>query len=246
EPFFQVYGADNPDPEPGQAEVADAFWNRKEACIELMKMRDIYGKKLQCIVHGDLHTSNTLISPTEMKVIDMEYPHMGPFSADSGYLLGNIVYPYAAWFFHPEWNEDKRAAYREEMLGYIEGMLDEYIAVFSECWKQSVRPIFKRYPEYLASLLLDFLQETAGFMGSQVGSRAGGYTETFDFDVLPDARRRNMARGLALAIGYALLMRRGSVRCPADITAIIRETAEAFMGNPLKGAAVIGNFSGAL
>jgi 5-methylthioribose kinase len=228
ESMFDEYGVAVSEPESGHKLISDTVWGKKEFRIELLKLRDIYAKKQECLVHGDLHTSNTMISEREMKIIDMEYTHLGPYSSDTGYLLGNLVYTYTTWFYHDEWTEAERAAYREEILGYIKGTLSEYIRVFSECWQRDVKAMFRPYPEYLESLFVSYLQESAGFMGSQICSRVGAYVETFDFDVIEDLGRRNEARALALATAYALLMRRGTVHSPEDIVNISRETAQSF------------------
>ncbi|MDR0647834.1 MAG: phosphotransferase [Synergistaceae bacterium] len=216
-------------PDPVHKEISDVFWGRHEVAAELLRLRDVYMKKQECLVHGDLHTSNTMIGDDEMKVIDMEYTHMGPFSSDSGYLLGNLVYTYDTWFYHEEWTERERARYREEILGYISGTMKEYASVFAECWEHDAKGIFRPYPEYLDGLLLDYVREVCGFMGSQICSRVGAYAETFDFDVLPDPDLRNSARAMAMATAYNLIMRRNDVSSPDDITDIIRGTAAEFL-----------------
>ena len=80
--------------DPFHEAVSDFFWDKAELRIELLKLRDVYMKKSECLQHGDLHTSNIMIGEGEMKVFDMEYTHMGPFSADAGYLGGNLLYAY--------------------------------------------------------------------------------------------------------------------------------------------------------
>jgi 5-methylthioribose kinase len=212
-------------PDPLHKTISDLFWSKRDVRIELMKLRDVYMKKHECLVHGDLHTSNTMISGNEMKIIDMEYTHMGPFSSDSGYLLGNLVYTYDTWFYHAEWTEEKRARYREEILGYIKDVLLEYLRVFSECWERDAKEIYREYPEYLKSLFEAYLKETCGFIGSQIAGRVGGYVETYDFDVLADPSRRNRARAIAMATAYNLIMRREEAASPDDIVSIVRETA---------------------
>jgi 5-methylthioribose kinase len=217
------------DPDPLHKAASDFFWSKREVRLELMKLRDIYIKKQECLVHGDLHTSNVLIEGSEMKIIDMEYTHMGPFSSDSGYLLGNLVYTYDTWFYHDEWNSEERARYREEILGYIEGTVYEYCKVFRECWAQDAKDEFKEYPEYLEALFLTYLRELCGFMGSQICSRIGAYGATPDFDALTDSLARNKARAMAMTTAYNLIMRRNSVSSAKDITGIIKNTAAFFL-----------------
>jgi 5-methylthioribose kinase len=216
-------------PDPVHAKLSDIFWNRRDVQVELLKLRDVYMKKQECLVHGDLHTSNTLIDGEQMKIIDMEYVHMGPYSSDSGYLLGNLVYTYDTWFYHNERTEEARARYRADILEYISGTMKEYVRVFTECWKNTAKDIFRPYPEYLENIFSDYFKEVCGFMGSQICSRVGSYAETFDFDVLPNTEARNAARGMALATAYNLIMRREDVKSPDDITDIVRKTAEIFV-----------------
>jgi 5-methylthioribose kinase len=208
--------------------ASDSFWGRREVRIELMRLRDIYMKKQECLVHGDLHTSNTMIEGDEMKIIDMEYTHMGPFSSDSGYLLGNLVYTYDTWFYHDEWTEGKRKSFRDEVLRYIRDTLSEYLRVFTECWKLDAKDMFREYPEYLADVLSAYLKEVCGFMGSQACSRVGGFSETYDFDVVRDPKGRNRARAMVMATAYNMIMRRNEMTSPEDIVDLISESADIF------------------
>jgi 5-methylthioribose kinase len=216
------------EPEPVHKLASDIFWDRRDVRLELMKLRDIYMKKQECLVHGDLHTSNTMIGDEGMKIIDMEYTHMGPFSSDSGYLLGNLVYTYDTWFYHGEWTESERARFREEVLGYVRDTLAEYARVFTECWERDAKGMFREYPEYLAEILATYLKETCGFMGSQICGRVGGYAETFDFDAVTDPVGRNRARAMAMSTAYSLIMRRNEITSPDDIVQLIRDSADAF------------------
>jgi 5-methylthioribose kinase len=210
--------------------IADTVWDRREMRLELLKLRDIYMKKHECLVHGDLHTSNTMASETEMKIIDQEYTHMGPFSSDTGYLLGNLVYSYTTWFFHTEGTERERAEYREEILGYITGVMKEYQRIFFECFQKDAKDIFRPYPDYIEDIFAAYITEACGFMGSQVTSRAASPVETFDVDVLPELDARNQARALALATGYNLITKRCGIGSAEDVAALIKESAAVFFG----------------
>jgi 5-methylthioribose kinase len=209
--------------------LSEGMWDRKALRLELLRMRDVFMKKGECLIHGDLHTSNTLIDECEMKIIDMEYSRLGPYSADSGYLLGNFVFTYDTWFYHREGTAAERRSYRAEILSYIKKTLTEYIRVFSECWKTHVRELYRDYPEMLAGILSAYLTETAGFMGSEIISRVSAYAETYDFDILPGQGDRNMARAMCLATGYNLLMQRHTVQSPEDIIQIIQDSARFFL-----------------
>jgi 5-methylthioribose kinase len=210
-----------PDPDPRHVAMSDLFWDKKELRIELLKLRGVFMRKSECLVHGDLHTSNIMIDENEMKIIDMEYPFMGPSSSDTGYLAGNLIYEYIAWHYHEEGTKEIRKAYRKEMLSYLKGMLEEYISVYSQCWEKDAKAIYKDYPEYRDYLLKNYLQESCGFAGCQIASRVGAYVALPDFDVLDDSGR-NCARRLSLIIADALIMKRESIESADDIIHLIK------------------------
>jgi 5-methylthioribose kinase len=166
----------------------------------------------------------------EMKIIDMEDTHLGPGSADSGYLLGNLVYTYGTWFFHKEGSAAERRSFRDEALGYIRRTLEEYCRVFRQCWASHVGPSDYPQPRERVALLRTYVGETAGFMGDQILSRVSVPVETYDFDVLTDREARNSARALCLTIAYALLTGWHGLREPEDVTGLIGDTARHFMG----------------
>lgn len=208
--------------------ISGFFWDKAELRIELLKLRDIYMKKSECLQHGDLHTSNIMIGSGTIKIFDMEYTHMGPFSADAGYLGGNLIYPYIEWFYRKEGTERWRAEYRYEMLSYLREMVREYFRVFTECWERDARALFRGVEEYRQSLFNSYIQEMCGFMGSQIISRVGGLSELPDFDAIEDLRDRNQARMLALLIAYYLIMNREKMRSADDILDMVQRLAGQF------------------
>lgn len=216
------------EPDPVHAAASDAFWRRREVRVELLKLRDVFMKKRECLIHGDLHTSNILIGAHDMKVFDMEYTAMGPYSADPGYLLGNVLYAYITWFYRDEETDSVRAAYRAEVLSYVGRTLDAYIRVFTECWMRDGRTMFAAYPEYVEDLFATFLQEVCGFMGAQIASRVGSYVDTPDFEAVRDPEKRNRARALAMTMALNLIVQRNNVRNSQNILSIAKNTADSW------------------
>ncbi|AFA47392.1 S-methyl-5-thioribose kinase [Acetobacterium woodii] len=207
--------------DPNHIIMGDLLWEKRELRVELLKLRGIFMKKSECLVHGDLHTSNIMIDENEMKIIDMEYPFMGPSSSDTGYLIGNLIYEYIAWFHHPEGTQTSRRAYRQEMIDYIRNLMTEYQKVYTVCWEQDAKPMYRDYPEYREALLRDYIKEVCGFAGCQMVSRVGGIVPLPDFDVLQNLASRNSARRLALLIADALVMKREEVESVDDIINLI-------------------------
>ncbi|MBC3887582.1 S-methyl-5-thioribose kinase [Acetobacterium paludosum] len=208
--------------DPNHLAMAELFWDKREVRVELLKLRGIFMKRSECLVHGDLHTSNIMIDEKEMKVIDMEYPFMGPTSADMGYLMGNLIYEYIAWFYHPEGTPKSRKAYRKEILGYIKDMVYEYQKVYSGCWDKDAKPIYREYTEYRDDILKKQIKEVCGFAGCQIASRVGALVPLPDFDVLQNLDSRNSARRLSLLIADTLIMKHEEIETVKDIIKLIK------------------------
>lgn len=212
---------DLPPGDPSHLAMSDLLWEKRELRVELLKLRGIFMKKSECLVHGDLHTSNIMIDQSEMKIIDMEYPFMGPSSSDTGYLLGNLLYQYIAWFHHQEGSKASRKAYRKEILDTIRDLVNEYQRVYCACWDQDAKPMYREYTEYRDDLLKTYLKEVCGFTGCQIVSRVGGIVPLPDFDAIKNPLSRNCARRLSLLIADALIMKREEIESVDDIIALI-------------------------
>lgn len=207
--------------DPNHIAMSNLLWDKRELRVELLKLRGIFMKKSECLVHGDLHTSNIMIDENEMKIIDMEYPFMGPSSSDTGYLVGNLIYEYIAWFHHPEGTKASRKTYRKEILGYIRDLINEYQRVYRKCWDQDAKPMYREYTEYQDDILKTYIKEVSGFTGCQIVSRVGGMVSLPDFDVLKNPASRNCARRLSLLIADALIMKREEMESVDDIIKLI-------------------------
>ncbi|MGL4606271.1 MAG: S-methyl-5-thioribose kinase [Eubacteriaceae bacterium] len=214
--------------DPNHVAMGNLLWSKRELRVELLKLREIYMKKSECLIHGDLHTSNIMIDKNEMKIIDMEYPFMGPYSADSGYLAGNIIYEYIAWYHHTEGDKNSRKKYRAEMLTYLREMINEYRRVFSECWDKDAKDIYRDYFELRDYLLENYVKEVCGFAGCQIISRVGSVVPLPDFDVIQDISSRNCARRLALLIADNLVMKRNEVTSVEGMIDLIEGTTKKY------------------
>ncbi len=217
------------DPDPSHRIMSDLFWEKREIRVELLKLRGIFMRKSECLVHGDLHTSNIMIDQTEMKIIDMEYPFMGPASADAGYLFGNLIYEYIAWHYHQEGSQESRKNYRQEILAYISGIYQEYVRVFTAAWEKDAKATYRDYFEYRDHLLEMHLKEACGFAGCQIVSRVSSYVSLPDFDVLLDLSNRNDARRLALLIADSLIMKRDQVQVIDDLINLIESVTQQYL-----------------
>ncbi|WP_090242155.1 S-methyl-5-thioribose kinase [Eubacterium barkeri] len=204
----------NPDADPIRLAMGDAPWESMAFRTEMLKLRHIHMKKSECLVHGDLHTSNIMVGGDEMKVIDMEYTYMGPLSADMGYLMGSILYEYIRWFYMPDGPGAQCEAMREYVLKLMRGILNTYVEVYTACWDADARVTYKGYDDYREFVLANWFHEMVGFTGCQIISRVGGLVPLPDFDTIADKQDQYEACRIALILANYFIMNREEV---ADI-----------------------------
>lgn len=199
-----------PDPhaDPERVAMGEAPWQDKAFREEMLKLRYLHMKKDECLVHGDLHTSNIMIAGDKLKVIDSEYSYMGPFSADMGYLMGSVLYEYLRWFYMDGYDPGFCENFRETMLSYMVEMVRVYEEVFIQCWQADAKETYKNYEGFRDWIFKDFIHEVAGYTGTQIISRVGNIVPLPDFDSIPDKAARNDACRLALNIARYLIMHR--------------------------------------
>ena len=107
-------------------------WKDENFRTQMLRLRQLQMKKAECLVHGDLHTSNILIDREHMKIIDQEYTYMGLASCDTGYLMGSLLYEYIRWFYMPDHTPEYGKRMRDAVLSYMRGMIETYFRVYSE------------------------------------------------------------------------------------------------------------------
>lgn len=209
---------DNPNVDQVRLAMGDLPWKSKAFRTEMLKLRHIHMAKPECLVHGDLHTSNIMIGPDAMKVIDMEYSIMGAMSSDSGYLMGSLLYEYLRWFYLPDWDTVYCQEMREAVLGYMKDFVAHYRAVFRACWEKDARVTYQGFEDYCDYMLDTWFHEMVGFTGCQIISRVGNLVPLPDFDTIPDAQDRYEACRISLIVAEHLIMHRDEI---ADGDALI-------------------------
>ena len=205
-----------------------ALLKDKEFLIELLSMRDVYMKKGECLVHGDLHTSNILISQKQLYVFDMEYTHMGAYTGDIGYLCGNLVYAFVAGHFNKQKNMTERQTFCHHIISYISELVDVFERQFRECWKADAKPLYRDNPEYMDVLFRNFIPEISGFIGLQTLLRVLHHPGIQDFDDIKSDDDIEQARTLCVIIGVSLLKHRQKMQSIRQVVDLIEGSARDF------------------
>ena len=192
--------------DPARIVMNENPWKDENFRTQMLRLRQLHMKKAECLVHGDLHTSNILIDREHMKIIDPEYTYMGLASCDTGYLMGSLLYEYIRWFYMPDHTPEYGKRMRDAVLSYMRGMIETYFRVYSECWDRDAKPMYRSHIQYRDCLLKDFMHEVCGAAGAQVISRIGSFVPLPDFDTLPNRKDQTDACRIAMWTAKYLIL----------------------------------------
>ena len=191
-----------------------------EVMLQRYLLRHIFVTKGECLIHGDLHTSNIFLGQEDMKVIDMEYTFCGPLSYDMGYLLNNIIAQYASSAFRPFPTEEDRKEYQSYILRTIRDMYTIFCDEFIRCWNKDAKEIYQNIPGLQDDFKLTTLRECFGFAASANISRVAGDVSFPDFDCIENYVQKHNAKCLDIIIAKQLITKRESY---TDIDDVIRD-----------------------
>lgn len=201
------------------------IWEDKDTVTQCYVIRDIYMHKSECLVHGDFHTSNIFIKDEKMKVIDMEYAFMGPYSYDLGYLFNNYISQFAACQFKEDKQYQQSQDFAEYILESMQEIYSGYVEQFDSLWSRFGKQTYSYSSEYRGEIYTTILQEMLGFAAVSNISRITVLTGFPDFDIIKDREKHIHAKRLSLIISqYLLKNRKRYMRIEDVITSIKRIT----------------------
>ena len=175
--------------------------------LSRQKLRHLYMTKGECLIHGDLHTSNIFASQTEAKVIDMEYTFCGPFSYDMGYFLANFIAQYAAATFRPFDSEDARQDFKSYCLSMIRETYTKFCQYFCQYWDEDAKPEYQNIPGLQDDFRLTCLREFIGFAASAMLGRICCIIPYPDYDSIEDYVQRHNAKCLSIIMNRQMLIK---------------------------------------
>ncbi len=205
------------------------IWEDKDIVAQCYVMRDIYMRKGECLVHGDFHTSNIFIRNEEMKVIDMEYAFIGPYSYDLGYLFNNYISQYAACQFKTDGQNQQVEDFTEYLLKSIQEIYNNYIEIFDSLWSRFGKQTYSYSSEYRCKIYMNILQEMLGFAAVANISRITVLTGFPDFDIIKDREKHIHAKRLSLIISQHLLKDREKYTGIETVINNIRKITELYL-----------------
>ncbi len=152
----------------------------------------------QALLHGDLHTSSIMVTPTDTQIIDPEFVCYGPMGFDIGVLLGDLLLSYFAQAGH----------HRADP-----GHGDWILALVEAVWL-GFRERFARLCRHAAGVreaaadtdLGDVFQDMAGFAAVEMMRRILGLAHVIDFELIGDRTQRAACETAALLLSRRLML----------------------------------------
>lgn len=196
----------------------DRIWD------DWLQLINNFSQKRQCLVHGDFHTSNVFISTTQMKVIDMEYTMIGPFSYDLGYFLANLLSQFACFSVNSNFSETEQTAMTDYLLRMIKEVYQSYFNVFEQLTQQ--KPVIAFNQE---KLFLEILQDSLGYLAMANITRTSNNGPFPDFDCLPSDEERFIAKALSLKLSEQIILKRKDLETPGEFLKLLIQEKKQFL-----------------
>lgn len=199
--------------------------------IARQKLRHLYMTKGECLIHGDLHTSNVFANDEETKIIDMEYTFCGPFSYDMGYFLQNFLTQYAAAMFRPFDSENDREAYKVYCLFVIKDTYLSFCKYFCKTFKTFAKPEYQDVPGLLEDFCQTCLKEFIGFAASAMLGRIVGDIPFPDYDYIDDPVQRHNAMCYSIILNRHMLVNYENYTTIDEFIRDIKAIEEIYLNN---------------
>ena len=176
--------------------------------LERHKLRDLYMRKAEALLHADFHTSNVFVSKEQLKAIDMEFTFFGPAAYDLGYLQANLLSQCACGVFRTFDSKQERLEFVSFILATMQELFTEYCSVFFECWNKDAKPIYQDVPGLQEYVQKQLLQDMIGFCANSHIFRCAADIGYPEYDDLKDKEAIRRAKLLSLVMDHRMILRR--------------------------------------
>ena len=95
------------------------------------------------LIPNDLHSSNIMVGPGKVKIIDTEFSGYGPKAIDIGRLTGSMIINYVSWLGYKALPEDKRLAMQAYDLDFMADMYHSFECTMEKLWAENQRVSYR-------------------------------------------------------------------------------------------------------
>lgn len=176
--------------------------------LERHKLRDLYMRKAEALLHADFHTSNVFVDKEQLKAIDMEFAYFGPAAYDLGYLQANLLSQCACGAFRSFESPEKQIQFVSFILDTMQKLYTEYCRVFIDCWNKDAKPIYQDVPGLQEYVKKQLLQDMIGFCANSHIFRCAADIGYPEYDDLKDKEAIRNAKLLSLMMDHHMILHR--------------------------------------
>ncbi|MCR4892078.1 MAG: phosphotransferase [Lachnospiraceae bacterium] len=176
--------------------------------LERYRLRKIFMKTSEALIHCDYHTSNIFIGDGQMKVIDMEYCFCGPVAFDLGYLFGNLISQYVCAGFRTYEREEDRQIFRDYIMDTIAGIYVEYRKLVCQYWDRDAKEEYKGVEGLQEAFFKYLLSCTIGFCSTANLFRIASEIDFPEYSAIKDRSQMRQAVTLSAFMDRRMLLNR--------------------------------------
>jgi 5-methylthioribose kinase len=222
DPFFP----DRPHrfPEELHAAVED-LWKDEILKTAVAQLKKRFLTQAEALLHGDLQSSNILVTQKETKIIDPESACYGPMGFDMGRFISNRILNYLGLYGYSldEGERSRRQKYLEQVMVETWG---QFKSQFSDLWeKQGIEP-FMKVERYREAYLQEIWMDVMGFAGCEVIRYTIGRVHVDDLDSITDPELQLKCKQEALHLGVDLIKNRASIQTPEELIGRLRKVCQ--------------------
>ena len=216
---------------PEYAETIRSLILDPRVVLERHKLRDLYMRKAEALLHADFHTSNVFVDKERLKAIDMEFAYFGPAAYDLGYLQANLLSQCACGAFRSFESPQKQIEFVSFILSAMQKIYTEYCRVFFDCWNKDAKPIYQGVPGLQEYVKKQLLQDMVGFCANSHIFRCAADIGYPEYDDLKDKEAIRNAKILSLMMDHHIILHRENYSDVQDWIADLLAIVKAYMAH---------------
>jgi len=183
-----------------------------DAVLERYRMREIFMKTSEALIHCDYHTSNIFIGDGKMKVIDMEYAFCGPVAFDLGYLFGNLISQYVCAGFRSSEEEGDQEEFRNYIMDTIEGIYAEYCRLVTLYWNRDAKEEYRGVRGLQQDFFKKLLSRTIGYCSTANLFRIASEIDFPEYSAITDRNLMRQAVTLSALMDRRMILNRDNYK----------------------------------
>ncbi|MGV8905555.1 MAG: phosphotransferase [Acetobacterium sp.] len=175
----------NRDMNPGTREKRAVLIENPVLQTEIRRLQTKFLAHKECLIHTDLHSSNIMVSPTAIRIIDGEFAGFGPLAQDFGRLTASLSLNFISWFGDDSKTTAEKEAFQSYLCTAIEGLYNTFQTVFRELVAAHQKESYRLKTMNVESYLIEQLQDALSYTGINMTSRLAIRGLCYDISRLP-------------------------------------------------------------